>query len=441
MSGAPLTMSHKELERLEVVQRTLERRLTQAEGAAVLGISVRQIQRLCAAYRAQGASGLVSRRRGQPSNRTLPKALKAEVMALVSAHYSDFGPTLACEKLVERHGCFVSRETLRAWMIEAGLWVPRNLRKRVQQPRRRRPCRGELVQIDGCDHEWFEDRAPRCTLLVFVDDATSALGSLRFVPSESTFGYFQATRAYLEQHGKPVALYSDKASIFRPGRRKGDSEDQGITQFGRALSALNIDILCANSAAAKGRVERAHLTLQDRLVKELRLLGVSGIEEGNRYLPEFMADYNRRFAREPLSLHDAHRPLLATEDLDRIFTWQEDRKLSKSLTLHYRRKLILLDPTTEAQRLAGRRLQIYEWEDGHIDVVHEGVPLPFSIFDKNPHVDQAQIVENKRLGAALAWAQERQDARDEEGLASPKVTLREKAWIRDKKAAERRIRV
>jgi hypothetical protein len=180
---------------------------------------------------------------------------------------------LAAEKLREGHGIALGRETLRLWMIAAGIWADRKQRrKHVHQPRHRRECVGELVQVDGCEHWWFEDRGPQCTLLVFIDDATSRLMQLQFVESESTFAYFHAARAYLEAWGKPVAFYSDKHGVFRvnhPGALGGD----GMTQFGRALHALNIDIICAHSSQAKGRVERAHKTLQDRLVKELRLAG------------------------------------------------------------------------------------------------------------------------------------------------------------------------
>ena len=185
---------------------------------------------------------------------------------MIRERYWDFGPTLAAEKLREVHQITLGRETLRLWMIEAGIWADRKQRRnQVHQPRHRRECVGELVQIDGCEHWWFEDRGPQCTLLVFVDDATSRLMHLQFVESESTFAYFHAARAYLEAWGKPVAFYSDKHGVFRvnhPGALGGD----GMTQFGRALHALNIDIICANSSPAKGRVERAHKTLQDRLV-------------------------------------------------------------------------------------------------------------------------------------------------------------------------------
>ncbi len=210
-----LTMSGKELNRLEVLRRVLERRLTQAQAAEQLGLGVRQIERLCQRLRVEGARGLVSKKRGQPSNRKLPEDLRRRALELVQSHYSDFGPTLAAEKLQAVHGVVVSVETLRRWMIDAELWVPRAQRRRVHQPRRRRSCVGELIQIDGCDHEWFEERAARCTLLVYVDDATSRLMEIRFVPSESTFSYFEATKAYLERHGKPVAFYSDQAGIFR----------------------------------------------------------------------------------------------------------------------------------------------------------------------------------------------------------------------------------
>ena len=266
-----LTMSAMELDRLEIIGRVVERRLTQRMAAERLGLSLRHVERLCRAFRRHGAAGLVSRKRGHPSNRKLAEAVREQAVDLVRGYYSDFGPTLACEKLTEQHGFTLSRETLRRWMTEAGLWVPRAQRhRRAHQPRHRRACLGELIQIDGCEHAWFEDRGPTCTLLVYVDDATSRLLELRIVASESTFDYFASTRAYLEHHGKPVAFYSDKASIFRVGAPEA-ATGAGMTQFGRALAALNIDIVCANTPQAKGRVERAHLTLQDRLVKEFRL--------------------------------------------------------------------------------------------------------------------------------------------------------------------------
>ena len=426
-----LTMSAKEVDRLEIIGRVVERRLTQRAAAARLGLSLRHVERLCHAFRRHGAAGLVSRKRGRPSNRKLAEAVRAHAVDLVRARYADFGPTLACEKLTEQHGCALSRETLRRWMIDAGLWIPHAQRqRRPHQPRPRRACLGELVQIDGCEHAWFEDRGPTCTLLVYVDDATSRLLELRIVASESTFDYFASTRAYLEHHGKPVAFYSDKASIFRVGASEAVT-GAGMTQFGRALAALNIDIVCANTPQAKGRVERAHLTLQDRLVKEFRLRAISTPDAANAYLPTFQADYNRRFAREPLNGHDAHRRLRDDEDLDLIFTWHAERKLSKNLTFQYKRVIYLVAPTPDTRPLAGARCWVHEHEDGRVEVRHAGHSLPCRVFvDKDPRVQPAAIVANKRLGAVLSQIRSNQQARDRQRLANRNVTLRQKGRIR-----------
>ena len=426
-----LTMSAKELDRLEIIGRVVERRLTQWKAAEQLGLSLRQVERLCRAYRADGAVGLISRKRGRASNRKLASILRERAVDLLRTRYADFGPTLACEKLTEHHGVGVSTETLRKWMIDAGLWIPRSQRpRRVHQPRQRRAALGELIQIDGCEHAWYEDRGPKCTLLVYVDDATSRLMELRFVASESAFDYFTSTRAYLERYGKPVAFYSDKASIFRVAASEA-AKGMGITQFDRALSELNIDIVCANTPQAKGRVERAHLTLQDRLVKELRMRGLSTPEDANAYLPEFLADYNERFACEPQSPYDAHRPIRDDEDLDLIFTWQEERKLSKNLTVSYKSVTYLVEPRPETLALAGERCRVHEHEDGCIEIRHAGQRLSCRAFaNHHPHVTQAAVVANKRLGAVLSKIRNDQQERDRQRLASRNLTIRQKNRIR-----------
>ena len=227
-------MSKRELNRIDILARLESGRLTPAAAAELLRVSERQVYRLQRRFREDGPAGIADRRRGRPSNNRLPEVLREHAVSLVRQHYADFGPTLAAEKLEERHALRVSRETLRTWMIQAGLWLPRAERKRFHQPRHRREHLGELIQIDGCEHRWFEDRGPPCTLLVFVDDATSRLMALGFVPSESAFAYFEVLRRYLETHGKPVAFYSDKHSIFRVSKEEAASGD-GMTQFGRAL--------------------------------------------------------------------------------------------------------------------------------------------------------------------------------------------------------------
>ena len=283
---AVIQMSDRELTRLRVMVDLADKRLTIQAAGALMGLGRRQVYRLLRAFSADGASALASRKRGRPSNRRHGETFRRTILSLVRDRYRDFGPTFAAEKLAECHGLRVGVETLRQWMMADGLWMDRKHRlPSPHQPRRRRDCLGELVQIDGSEHAWFEDRGEKCTLLAFVDDATSRLMHLRFVASESAFDYFRSTRAYLEEHGKPVAFYSDKHGIFRVNNGEGGDR---ITQFGRALEELNIDIICANSPQAKGRVERAFGTLQDRLVKELRLAGISTIEAANAWLPGFV---------------------------------------------------------------------------------------------------------------------------------------------------------
>ncbi len=422
-----ITMSAKELNRAEILGRVIDKRLSQVRAAELLSMTDRQVRRLLERYKLNGAAGIASKRRGRPSNRLSDQSVRARAIAIVRQRYVDFGPTLACEKLREAHGLSLSVETMRKWMTAEGIWTPLfSRRAKPHQPRCRRPCVGELVQIDGCEHAWFEARGSKCTLLVFVDDATSNIQEIRFVEEESAFDYFVALREYLERLCKPVALYSDKHSIFRSYRQHSESSD-GVTQFGRALSELNIEIMCANSSQAKGRVERAHLTLQDRLVKELRLRGISDMKAGNAYLPAFRADYNRRFGKPPQSEHDAHRPLRNTDNLDRILTWQEERTMSGNLVVHYKQGKYLVTPTPEALKLKGKRVRVFETESGGIEIRHGSLVLAHTKFEQR--VQQAEIVDNKRLGAALAFALEFQNARDAEALASMKVPKRYKARI------------
>jgi hypothetical protein len=337
-----VSMSKQEFSRLEVLLGVQSGRLRVADACDLIGLRRRQVFRLLRGLKENGPTSVASKRRGKPSNNRLAPEFCDLAVSLVRDRYGDFGPTLAAEKLAEHHGCTISRETLRGWMIAAGLWIDRRHRlPSPHQPRRRRDCLGELVQIDGSEHAWFEDRGETCTLLAFVDDATSRLMQLRFVASESAFDYFRATRAYLEAHGKPVAFYSDKHNIFRVNNKDPISGD-GVTQFGRALAALNIDIICANSPQAKGRVERAFGTLQDRLVKELRLAGIASIEAANTWLPGFVDGYNRRFGQAPANAKNLHRSLTRADDLTEILAWREQRTVTKNLTLHYDRMMLLL---------------------------------------------------------------------------------------------------
>ncbi len=404
-------MSEREVRRVEVLNEVQSGRRTVAAAASILGISERQAYRLLARYQENGGFGLVHKARGRTSNRSHNPGVRKFAVELVRTHYADFGPTLAVEVLAEQHAIHVGRETLRRWMMADGVWLSRKQRKTFHQPRLRRESYGALVQIDGSEHRWFEDRAEPCTLLVFVDDATSKLMQLRFVPSESTESYFAALRGYLNEHGCPVASYSDKHSVFRVVRQdtKGG---QGMTQFGRALSELNIEILCANSSQAKGRVERANRTLQDRLVKELRLAGVSSMEAGNAFLPAFMERYNERFAVPAARTQDLHRPLRTTTlRLNDILSHREQRYIGAQLTFHYDRKQIILEQTDVAKGFEGQYVELFDYWDKPLEVRWRGHVLPYRVFSKDQRVSHAAVVENKRLGHALAIVKAQQDLR------------------------------
>lgn len=403
-----VTMTKKEFGRLEIIIAVDEGQLTVNKAAELLALSRRQVFRLLDKFRSIGPHGLASQKRGRPSNNQIHPAMRQLAMMLVRQYYADFGPTLACEKLREQHDCRVSRETLRKWMIEDGLWIDRRRRlPSVHQPRNRRARTGELIQIDGSTHHWFEERGPKCTLLAYIDDATSRLQHAAFVPSESAFDYMRETRTYIETFGRPIAFYSDKHSIFRVNNTEAEG-GTGMTQFGRALNEINIDILCANTPAAKGRVERCFGTLQDRLVKELRLAEINDKEAANAFLPAFIEDYNARFAKPPFDATDGHRPALDGCDLTDVFAWKEERTVSNSLTLQYDKVMFLLEPNDVTRPLARHRVMVYDYPDGHVEIRHEGRRLPYHIFDKVPKVDQGYIVENKRLSNVLAYVAERQ---------------------------------
>ena len=402
-------MSERELNRIEVLSQVSQGRMTAVTAANVLGLSRRQVHRLLKTFQADGPAAIRHKARGRASNNRIDPAIRDFAVTLVRETYIDFGPTLAAEKLEEDHGLKVSRETLRKWMQDAGIWLSRKHRRTFHQLRLRRECYGELIQIDGSDHHWFEDRGPACTLLVFIDDATSTLMHLEFVTSESTFSYFGALEAYLHAHGRPVAFYSDKHTVFRVASQ-GAKSGHGMTQFGRVLNELNIEILCANSSQAKGRVERANRTLQDRLVKELRLAGISDMQSANAFLPVFMERYNARFAKAPRRPDDLHRALNVDPDrLADILCFRDERYVGQQLAFSYQRLRIILQENEITRGLPGKYVDSYEFADGRLEFRWKGVSLPYSVFDKDQRVTHAAITENKHLSAVLEHIKAEQD--------------------------------
>jgi hypothetical protein len=284
-------------------------------------------------------------------------------------------------------------------MIAENLWKPRKAKKvATHQLRERRACFGELIQIDGSPHDWFEGRAAACVLLVFIDDATGKLVQLLFVDSESFFSYGQAAESYFKQVGKPVAFYSDKHSIFRVNQPSAGSHDD-LTQFGRAMQELDIQIICANTPQAKGRVERVIQTLQDRLPKEMRLRQIKSREAGNAYLPEFIQDFNQRFAEPPRSDVDLHRPLTAKEELAHILAWQETRTLSKNLTLQFQKTVYQIQTQRPTYALRNAHVTVCLNAHQQVTILYNGQSLPFTIYNQQAH--QAEVVSAKQLALAL----------------------------------------
>lgn len=381
-----ITMSTREEGRLRVLEQVLHGKLSQGQAAGLLKVSVRQVRRLQRRYEAQGSAGLVHQLRGQVSNRKRDPAMALRVQQLITAHYGDFGPTLASEMLAEHHQIVVSVEGVRALMIDAGLWRAKRRRHTPLHPmRERRACRGELIQIDGSPHDWFEGRGPRCTLLVFIDDATSELMALRFVATETTAAYMQTLRDYILAHGLPACLYSDRHSVFRTNNAADNNPLP--TQFARALHSLGIEGIQASSPQAKGRVERANQTLQDRLVKALRLANICDMASANAWIGAYIDPHNQRFAVPARHRQDAHVPYLdAPTQLDMILAHHYQRRLSKTLSCQFQRQVLQISAPGQQRRLAGQTVRIIEQLDGRLVVSYQQKILAHQACDRTHHV-------------------------------------------------------
>jgi transposase len=400
-----ISMSTEEIKRTTVFSKLQARALTQQQAADDLDLSTRQVRRLFKAYKKHGAIALVSKKRGRPSNHQFPRGVKELALAIIQEKYPDFGPTLAHEKIVEVHKIKISIGSVRSLMITNNLWVDKKIkRRRIYQLRERRDKEGELVQMDGSPHDWFEGRGPKCTLLLCVDDATSKINAAIFAPTETFWGYSDLMRIYLKTHGKPVALYNDKHGVFRVNKSGALSGD-GFTQFGRAIKELEIQMIFANSPQAKGRIERTNRTLQDRLVKELRLNKISTIEEANAFLPTFIEEYNCQFAVVPKDPTNAHKPL--GQNLDLIFTIQEFRYLSKNLTFQYKTICYQIQTERETYALRKAKVTVREKKDGSIEVLYKNKPLKFRAYHFQEK--QGEVADSKNLNEIIDNLQKRQE--------------------------------
>lgn len=395
-----LAMSSKERERMKIMVRLTEKTLTQRLAAEQLQISVRQVQRLFRSYRSVGDKAIISKQRGKKSNNRLSEDFKKQIVELIQLQYSDFGPTFAREKLVEVHGMKVSIGAVRTIMIDNKIWEAKKWKfQNIHKRRARRDCIGELIQMDGSYHDWFEGRAPKCCLLVLIDDATSRLMLMEFIEWESSLGYFQILKRYLKTYGRPLSLYTDRLAVFETTRKT--EKNYRDTQFHRATKELGINLILALSPQAKGRVERANRTLQDRLIKEMRLAHISTIQEANTFLLGFIEIHNERFAKQPKSSIDAHRSLETNHNLERILCLHHERKITNDLMVYWGGRRYQITETDCRYRLGGKKVLILEQQDKSIEFMYEGHLVSFVNFDEQSLVLEESMSDNEQI-AVLA---------------------------------------
>lgn len=375
-------MSGKELRRVHVMRQVVEKRITQVRAGALLGLTVRQVRRLLQRVRQEGDRGLVHRGRGKPSNRRIPEQFKAQVLRLYDTQYGDFGPTLAVEKLAERHGLAVSVETLRGWLVAKGVTHFRRRKRPHRAWRARKAHVGELVQLDGSQHDWLEGRGPAGVLMAYIDDASSRVFA-RFYAHEGTIPAMDSFQRYGTRYGIPLALYADKHTTYQsPAEPTVEEQLTGTkpqSQFGRALSELGVELIAAHSPQAKGRVERLFKTFQDRLVKELRLAGVTTLKDANRFLEAYLPRYNRGFAVPPAQAADLHRPKPTAHALARSLCIKTTRCLRKDFTIAHEGRLYQVH-----DHLRATQVVVEAHVDGTMRLTHQGRPLRFHVIAARP---------------------------------------------------------
>lgn len=385
-----LTMSNREIDKLKVIQNTLDGRFTQLAAAQMLGISDRQIRRLCKKVEKDGNRGIIHGLKGRASNHQLPQWYKDEALDLVKQNYSDFGPTFAAEKLLDIHKVRLSVNTLRRIMLSEGLYRAKPHKPKHRKWRARRACVGMMVQLDGSEHAWFENRGSKCALLIFIDDATGRILYGRFITVEDTANLMACTKAYLKLHGRPVSLYVDKDSIYKVNRQANIEEElrdeTPLSQFTRAMGELGVQMIFADSPQAKGRVERGFRTHQDRLVKELRLAGISDMAAANEFLEKvYIPKHNEKFAVAPANPANAHRALLPAHKLDGILCVKLARTLANDYTLRYKNQFLQLEAEQAVRIRPGNVVAVEERLDGTLHLKFKGAYLRHKPVGKRPY--------------------------------------------------------
>jgi len=380
-----VTMSRKELDRVGILTNVKEGTMSKREAAAKLSLSIRQVKRLWSTYKQSNydPASLVHLLRGLPSNHRIDETVMNRAIGLVKTEYSDFGPTFAAEKLNEVHGISIGHDTLRRAMIAAGIWTVGGPHQPAVHPwRERRAVRGELVQADGSPHAWFEDRAPKFTLIQFIDDATGEVLALELAKSESTHALMTTTWHLLNDHGRPRAVYVDRGGVFKVNIH--NENDEKITQYERALTELGIELIHARSPQAKGRVERGFQTHQDRLVKELRLAGISTMTAANAFIRDvYLPKHNAKFARLARQAGDVHRSVDGY-DLDAILANREERIVTNDLTIRYKTRWLQLTPKQRTIVRPKHVVTVSEHLDGRLTIWHGRTNLDFTELPKQP---------------------------------------------------------
>jgi transposase len=387
-------MGSKDLVRVKVMEMVLQGQKSLGEAAIVLKVSYRQAKRIYRCYRAEGERGLIHRNVGRPSHRRIDEEVRRAAVELYRKEYGDFGPTLAAEKLAQRHGLTVDHETLRRWLIGEGLWQRKRNRHTYRQRRQRRERFGELVQFDGSHHPWFEQRGERSCLMNMVDDATGkTFGFL--CPQETTAAAMQLLWGWIGRYGIPQAVYCDRKNAFVLDREPTIEEQlKGITPkspFEVACEKLGIEVIVAYSPQAKGRVERSHGVYQDRLVKELRLGGISDIESANRYLEmEFLPQVNGKFEKPPASPDDAHVPLLLKPDLHNILCFEERRVVSRDYVVQFGGRLYQILRETPHRPRPETKVTVRKWLDESVHIFWEEIELLVQEITKTQRKEEAK---------------------------------------------------
>lgn len=370
MGKDTIEMSQKEIKRVGIIQRTAEKKLRQVRAAELLKLCVRQVRRIVKRYRSGGEKGLVHLSRGKRSNRRHAEGLKAKVLKIFEKEYRDFGPTLAQEKLAERQKIRIGRETLRGWLMDAGL---REKEKRARQHlewRERKACYGEMQQYDGSHHDWLEGRGSKMVLNAYIDDATNRVCA-QFDKYEGTLPAMSGFYRYVKRYGLPRSIYLDKHSTYKVNREATVGEqlngEEPKSQFERALEELGVEVIHAHSPQAKGRIERLFQTFQDRVIKEMRLAGVKSLEEANQFLEKYLPIYNRRFGRVAREAGDLHRSVPAGVKLKQVLSIQTERTLRKDNTVRHEKRIYLLNERWRGARPAQVTMQ--ERLDGELYIV------------------------------------------------------------------------